>query len=175
MITRTIDPSPFTIRPKRVFWITDGVSASYLDMKLAQGQGVDFISPVQGGVFVITDGMVPVSQNDSDHRGREDDAATCEDVVAASGASVGSPGSQLPLREVIHRTWECQEELSAFCKDAEARFAMHVREVANKAFQLGVKTACSFALQLPPERLSDYRSSEAFWDDVERRRQSNPR
>jgi hypothetical protein len=79
MFTRAVDSSPHTIRPKRVFWVTSNGDAGYLDMALAKGQGIEFITPVPDGVFVITDGMVPVSQNDPDNP-----------AVLRSGSSDGS-------------------------------------------------------------------------------------
>ena len=85
---RRVDTSQHTIRPKRAFFVVDSAVASYLDIAIAAGHVIEEAYPCGVGVLVVTDGGIPV--NDSDHRGREDDAATCEDVVAASGASVGS-------------------------------------------------------------------------------------
>ena len=58
----SVDKSPHTLRPKRVFWVDGEVQAAYLDMAIARGNGVEYVAPVGEAVFVIIDGEVPREQ-----------------------------------------------------------------------------------------------------------------
>jgi hypothetical protein len=53
---RRLDSSPHTIRPKRVFFIHDEVTATYLDIAVAAGHVIELTSPCAAGVLAVTDG-----------------------------------------------------------------------------------------------------------------------
>jgi hypothetical protein len=62
-----------------------------LDKALKRGQMIQHVIAMQDSAIVITDGMVPVSQNDHDHRAAEDPASIQRTVDGGSGVSFCSP------------------------------------------------------------------------------------
>ena len=89
MFTIGVDNSPFTLRPKRVFWVDGEVPASLLDMALARGNCVEYIAAVGGAMFVLIDGVIP-RPNVPDHAGVPTCPGSEPDPADASRASDGS-------------------------------------------------------------------------------------